>query len=244
VPSEAPEVSIPSESLPALRVLVVDDDEFNRLVFRRMLPSPPLELTMAVNGRAALDAASRDWPDVALLDLEMPVMDGYEAAGRLRKMQGPQRKPLRIIAISSNDDPRSIERALNSGCDDSLVKPAPREALGAVIAGAETPARKVEAAAGEADPVQLDADLRASLDEFLRSRRDALDELPQALAVGDREKFRRLAHKLAGSFALYGFKWAGAQCRALQDAAAQGEAADLVRRVAAVRTHLDRVEIR
>jgi PAS domain S-box-containing protein len=230
--------------LPPLKVLVVDDDEFNRLVFRRMLPSPPLELTMAVNGRAALDAAARDWPDVALLDLEMPVMDGYEAAGRLRKMQAMLKQPLRIIAISSNDDPRSMERALNSGCDDYLVKPAPRETLWAALAGAQGPAKKPAAAAGESDPVQLDADLRATLPEFLRSRREALDELPQALAAGDREKFRRLAHKLAGSFALYGFKWAGAQCRALQDAAAQGEAAELARRVSEVREYLDKVEIR
>jgi len=231
--------------LPALKVLVVDDDEFNRLVFRRMLPTPPLELTMAVNGRAALDAAKSDFPDVVLLDLEMPVMDGYEAAGRLRKLQTQLKKPLRIIAISSNDDSRSIERALNSGCDEYLVKPAPREALWAALAGSEnTPARKKEEDAHEKDPVDLDADLRATLPDFLRSRREALDELPQALAAGDREKFRRLAHKLAGSFALYGFKWAGAQCRALQDAAAQGEAADLSRRVSALRTHLDKVEIR
>ena len=231
--------------LPPLKVLVVDDDEFNRLVFRRMLPTPPLNLTMAVNGRAALDAARGDWPDVVLLDLEMPVMDGYEAAGRLRQMQGRLKKPLRIVAISSNDDPRSIERALNSGCDDYLVKPAARETLWAVLAGSEkTPARKTEEDAHERDPVNLDADLRATLPEFLRSRREALDELPQALAAGDRDKFRRLAHKLAGSFALYGFKWAGAQCRALQDAAAQGEAADLARRVSAVRSHLDKVVIR
>ena len=229
--------------LPPLKVLVVDDDEFNRLVFRRMLPSPPLMLTMAVNGRAALDAAKSDWPDVVLLDLEMPVMDGYEAAGRLRKMQGPQKKPLRIVAISSNDDTRSIERALNSGCDDYLVKPAARETLWAVLAGAESPRKAGEGAAGEGDPVRLDADLRATLPDFLRSRREALDELPQALAAGDREKFRRLAHKLAGSFALYGFKWAGAQCRALQDASAQGEAADLARRVSALRSHLDKVVI-
>jgi PAS domain S-box-containing protein len=231
-------------ALPPLKVLVVDDDEFNRLVFRRMLPSPPLMLTMAVNGRAALDAAKSDFPDVVLLDLEMPVMDGYEAAGRLRKLQSALRKPLRIIAISSNDDSRSIERALNSGCDEYLVKPAPREALWAALAGEQGPVRKAESTAGESDPVQLDADLHATLPDFLRSRREALDELPQALAAGDRDKFRRLAHKLAGSFALYGFKWAGAQCRALQDAAAQGEAADLARRVTAVRAHLDKVVIR
>jgi CheY-like chemotaxis protein len=173
----------------------------------------------------------------------MPVMDGYEAAGRLRKMQAQLHKPLRIVAISSNDDTRSIERALNSGCDDYLVKPAARETLWAVLAGAETPQRAGEKAAGESDPVRLDADLRATLPDFLRSRREALDELPQALAAGDREKFRRLAHKLAGSFALYGFQWAGAQCRALQDASAQGEAADLARRVSALRAHLDKVVI-
>ena len=230
--------------LPPLKVLVVDDDEFNRLVFRRMLPTPPLQLTMAVNGRAALDAAKADWPDVVLLDLEMPVMDGYEAAGRLRKLQAQSKKPLRIVAISSNDDSRSIERALNSGCDDYLVKPAPRETLWAVLAGAEVPNKISEKTAAENDPVDLDRDLHSTLPEFLRSRREVLDELPQALAAGDREKFRRLAHKLAGSFALYGFKWAGAQCRALQDAAAQGEAADLARRVSALRSHLDTVTIR
>src|SRR5262245_24631180 len=163
--------------LPALKVLVVDDDEFNRLVFGRMRPSPPLELTMAVNGRAALDATRGDWPDVVLLDMEMPVMDGYEAAGRLRKLQAQVKKTLRIIAISSNDDSRSIERALNSGCDDYLVKPAPRETLWAVLAGTETPNKIIEKSAAESDPVDLDRDLHASLPEFLRSRREALDEL-------------------------------------------------------------------
>jgi HPt (histidine-containing phosphotransfer) domain-containing protein len=163
---------------------------------------------------------------VVLLDLEMQ-----------------RKKPLRIVAISSNDDTRSIERALNCGCDDYLVKPAARETLWAMLAGTETPARKREEDSQEKDPVKLDADLRQTLPDFLRSRREALDELPHALAAGDREKFRRLAHKLAGSFALYGFKWAGAQCRALQDAAAQGEPADLARRVTALRAHLDNVVI-
>ena len=230
--------------LPPLKVLVVDDDEFNRLVFRRMLPSPPIEVTMAVNGRAALDAAKGEWPDVVLLDLEMPVMDGYEAAGRLRKLQGRLRKPCRIIAISSNDDPRVIERALNAGCDDYLVKPAPRETLWAVLAGTEKPRTAAATAAAKSDPVQLDADLRPTLPDFLRTRREALDELPRALAAGDRARFGRLAHKLAGSFSLYGFKWAGAQCRALKDAAEQAEAAELAQKVSAVREHLDTVEIR
>ena len=57
--------------LPPLRVLLADDDEFNRLVLRRHLPTPPLRVTIAVNGRAALNAAEGEWPDVVLMDLEI-----------------------------------------------------------------------------------------------------------------------------------------------------------------------------
>src|SRR5207237_4142809 len=122
--------------LPALSVLVVDDDEFNRLVVRRYLPSPPLSVSMAVNGLAALDAVRREWPDVILLDLEMPVMDGYEAARRLREMERSEgRKRCSIIAFSSNDDPAIIQRALGAGCDQYVVKPVPRHVLWQLLIG-------------------------------------------------------------------------------------------------------------
>src|SRR5438477_10692193 len=143
---------------------------------------------MAVNGRAALDAARADWPDVVLLDLEMPVMDGYQAAAKLRALEREGRKRLRIIAISSNDDPAIVTRALAAGCDRYLVKPAPRETLWRLLAGHEVPSAEAGIRPGvdEKDPVELDRDLRASLPEFLRSRRAALDDLAPALQAGDR----------------------------------------------------------
>jgi PAS domain S-box-containing protein len=229
----------------AQRVLVVDDDEFNRLALRHSLPTPPVELEMAVNGRAALEAARRAWPDTVLLDLEMPVMDGYDAAAALRRIERDEgRKRCTIVAISSNDEPHIVQRALAAGCDHYLVKPASREALLRILAGeAPVPAPSAPEAVAE-DAVELDADLEASLPAFLASRRKALDEMPEALANGDRARFRRLAHKLAGSFMLYRFRWAAAQCRELERRANEGGVAELRQCAAAVRAHLDSVRIR
>jgi PAS domain S-box-containing protein len=112
------------------RVLVVDDDEFNRLVLRRFLPGPAFEVEEAVNGRAALDAARRLWPDVVLLDLEMPVMDGCETASKLRQLEREgARKRCTIVAISSNDEAAVVRRALAAGCDRFQVKPVSRDTL-------------------------------------------------------------------------------------------------------------------
>jgi PAS domain S-box-containing protein len=232
------------------RVLIVDDDEFNRIVLRRFLPSPPFEVELAVNGRAALDAAKKSWPDAVLLDLEMPVMDGYETATRLRELERAEgRKRCTIVAISSNDEDAIIRRALAAGCDHYQVKPAPRETLLRLLGdqlAAQAPqfSKPPAADSSAADPVEVDADLEAALPAFLASRREALQELAQALAGGERAAAKRLAHKLAGSFSLYGFRWAAAQCKALERAAPAGDAAELGRAAAAVREHLDTVQVR
>jgi PAS domain S-box-containing protein len=255
VPAEGDERAVAfqaaREALPPLKVLVVDDDEFNRLVFRRTLPTPPLTLSMAVNGRAAIELAEREWPDAVLLDLEMPVMDGYEAARRLREMEKKgDRKRCKIIAVSSNDEREIIERAIAAGCDDYLVKPAPRETLWQMLAGTGSVFSissfldKDKETASRTDAVLLDPELHSSLPAFLDSRRKALVEAAGALGAGDRPRFRRVAHRLAGSFALYGFAWAALECQRLEREALAGNADDLARRAAALRDYLDEVEIR
>ncbi|MGE5639279.1 MAG: PAS domain S-box protein [Clostridia bacterium] len=230
------------ESLPPLKVLVVDDDEFNRLVLRRTLPHPPLRLSMAVNGRAALEAAERDWPDVVLLDLEMPVMDGYQAARLLREKQISEgREKTTIIAISSNDEQAIIDKALAAGCDHYLTKPAPREVLWRLLKSIHATGMERE---GSAEAILVDPDLEDVLPAFIESRRALLDKLLAELDAGDRAGVQRVAHKLAGSLALYNFGWASAQCRALERDAASAAPAELRERAAAVRRHLGEVPVR
>jgi PAS domain S-box-containing protein len=252
------EAAAPARPLPALRVLVVDDDEFNIAFVRSGLPSPPLEVSTAINGRAAVDAARANPPDVVFMDIEMPVMNGFEALHRLRALEagaGPQLKRRRaaVIAFSSYDDDAMRRRCRDAGFDGYLSKPAPRERiheiLHAVAAGRALPeaqgAVTVRSAStpGPGDPVLVDADIEAAMPRFLETRHALLAELRAALAAGGREEARRLAHKLAGSFSLYRFEWAAAASRALQQDAAGGDLAELARRCESLQAHLEGVTL-
>jgi CheY-like chemotaxis protein len=246
VPQERSVAGEAAPPLPALRVLVVDDDEFNRLVLRRTLPSPPLKVALAVNGRAALQYVKRHWPDFVFLDLEMPVMDGYETAARLREVEKAEgKKRCTIVAISSNDDEAIVKRALDAGCDRYLVKPASKEAIWQLLAGFDAP--KEEAPGQEAkasDPVEVSAKLRAEVPAFIASRREMLAEMRAALAAGDRPALRRLAHRLAGSYAMYGFRWAAARARQLESAAVEADPGALALGMRELEEHMERADIR
>ena len=216
----------PPQSLPGLSVLVVDDDEYNIVVLKSLLPSPPLVVRTAVNGRAALDLVSEARPDVIFLDLEMPVMGGLEAARRIRELQRALgAPPSRIAAFSAHDDDATRRQCLSAGFDLYLAKPASREEVFAVLTGqdpaaaATVGAGPAAAAAGDAR-VWIEPGLMPLMPEFLSSRRQLAHELAQAVGQGEREAIRVTAHKLAGSLAMYGFRDAGRASRALEQAAA------------------------
>jgi CheY-like chemotaxis protein/PAS domain-containing protein len=219
-------------ALPALRVLVVDDDEFNVLFMRANLPAPPLVVDTAINGRAALDAARARAPDVVFMDLEMPVLDGFEALAGLRRLEAAAgRRPAVVIAFSSYDDEATRRRCLEAGFDGYLTKPAPRERIHELIARA--------AGMPAAQAVVLDPELAAHLPAFVASRKALVDELARALAGGERAAARRLSHKLAGSLSLYGFHWAAGAARAIHREAESGELAALAAACAELRHHLE-----
>ena len=242
-------------ALPPMRVLLVDDDEYNLLIVRRFLPAPPFTVDTAINGRVALSAAELQWPDVVLMDLDMPVMGGLEAVGRLRELQRRRLEPAcLIVALSSHDDDETRERALAAGFDDYLTKPVTREIVQglllehhAVIGAPPAPAAAQVAdapPADPADPVQVDAEIEPILADFLASRRALVGQLVAAADGGDRGEVRRIAHLLAGSFALYGFAWAGERARWLERNFSE-VAPEAVRTAGGeLLHHLDTVEVR
>ena len=114
-------------------ILVVEDQEDNRQILRDLLGNAGYELTEAENGEEALTAVAKRRPDLILMDIQLPVMDGYEATRRIRT--NPDLKSVPIIAVTSYSLAGDESKALAAGCDGYVSKPySPRELLAKVRA--------------------------------------------------------------------------------------------------------------
>lgn len=102
-------------------VLVVDDNRSNREMLERRLERYGLRVLTATHGGEALAACAEHEVDTVLLDIMMPVMDGFEALRRIKR--DPELRHLPVIMLSSLDDPQSITRCIQQGADDHLPKP-------------------------------------------------------------------------------------------------------------------------
>ncbi len=113
-----------------LSILVADDNKTNQLIVKSMLKSASVALTFAENGLEALNKYSEIGPDLILMDMSMPQMDGLEATHAIRKIEGEQTAGYcPIIALTANALPQDRERCLNAGMDDFLSKPINKQAL-------------------------------------------------------------------------------------------------------------------
>jgi len=103
------------------KILLVEDNEMNRDMLSRRLVRNGFEIVMAVNGQEGLDLASSENPDLILLDMSLPVLDGWEAARRLKADAATAKIP--VIALTAHAMMQDKEKALAAGCDDFDTKP-------------------------------------------------------------------------------------------------------------------------
>ena len=128
------------------RVLVVDDNEDAAEMLNGMLLARGHQVAVAHNGEDALRTAATFNPQVGLLDLSMPGLDGYELAARLRAM--PQFRDMLLVAITGWGQEEDRRRALAAGFDAHLTKPADPVAIAALLATVGTVPRTRDSAAG------------------------------------------------------------------------------------------------
>jgi two-component system cell cycle response regulator DivK len=113
------------------RILVVEDQEDNRQILRDLLGSVGFEMIEANDGQAALAAAKAHRPDLILMDIQLPVLDGYEATRRLKA--DPELRKIPIIVVTSYALSGDEGKARAAGCDAYVTKPySPRQLLATI----------------------------------------------------------------------------------------------------------------
>ncbi len=256
--AEAPSPRAGAPRLAGLRVLIVDDNANNRQIASELLADEGAQVDVAADGAqgvAAVAAARPDY-DAVLMDVQMPVMDGYAATQAIRRELG--RTALPIVAMTANALPADREACLAAGMNDHVGKPFDLDALVATLrrvagragaatsptgdAGASAAAPAVCAASAATTSARLDVDaalarigghrgayvrmLRGSLTDIAASA-DALDA---HLAAGRGDDAGRLMHTMKGLAATIGavaLSALAARCERSLDARAPGDAGEV-----------------
>jgi two-component system cell cycle response regulator DivK len=113
------------------RILIVEDTEDNRQILRDLLTAAGYELIEAVDGAAGVAMAAKHKPDLVLMDIQLPLVDGYEATRRIKA--DPDLRHIPVVAVTSYALSGDEEKARAAGCDGYIAKPfSPRQLLAKV----------------------------------------------------------------------------------------------------------------
>jgi signal transduction histidine kinase/CheY-like chemotaxis protein len=199
--------------LAGARILLVEDNPLNQELARDLLNRAGIVISIAGDGREALDILERERFDAVLMDCQMPVMDGYEATRALRRR--PELQALPVIAMTANAMAGDRQKVLDAGMNDHVAKPIRVDDLFATLARWVRPAPP--APAPEALPAPLDERVGLAsvmgdealyhrlLRMFSERETDFVDRFRRACATGDRDAATRFAHDLksvAGSLGM------------------------------------------
>ena len=118
-------VSIEGDAMP--KVLLVEDNEMNRDMLSRRLVRRGYEVVFAVDGQQGIDMAASERPDIILMDLSLPVIDGWEATRRVKAQAATRNIPIIGLTAHAMSDDR--DKAIDAGCDEYDTKPVELERL-------------------------------------------------------------------------------------------------------------------
>jgi two-component system cell cycle response regulator DivK len=103
------------------KILLVEDNEMNRDMLSRRLVRKGYEVIMALDGRQAVELAAAEHPDLILMDMSLPVIDGWEATRQVKA--APATRAIPVIALTAHAMAGDREKAIQAGCDDYDTKP-------------------------------------------------------------------------------------------------------------------------
>ncbi len=188
-----------------LHILLVEDNEDNRTLIGFYLNKTEHQIDIAENGEVAVEKFKANRYDLVLMDIQMPVLDGYSATAQIRAYELQHylaRTP--ILALTAYALKEEMEKCLKVGCDAHLTKPIKKDRLLAVI----NEYSLVKPAADQVDAAEpqlnIDPELLPLIPNYLKNRENDIVAMQQALNEDDFELIHRLGHSMKGSGGGYG----------------------------------------
>lgn len=238
------------------RLLIAEDSEDNLFLLRAYLKQTDLELDEAENGQVAFEKYKFAPYDLVLMDVNMPVMDGYSATRAIREWEGAHGAPNRpILALTANARQSDTEKSLDAGCTAHLTKPIEKATLlEAIETHLSSSFRASTPSTGQAQqPAEIPRDqnivvrpapgMEAAVPRYLQSRRNEIAVLKAALEGNDFKQIKTLGHNMKGTGKGYGLPELSDLGKRLEDAALGGKAGEIANQIAAVEHYLSCVEI-
>jgi CheY-like chemotaxis protein len=243
-----------------MRILVAEDSPINLLLIEKYLKYPSFEIDTARDGAVALAKFQSGAYDLVLMDLQMPVMDGYEATRSMRAWEAEhQKSPTPILALTAHAFKEEEQKSLAAGCNAHLIKPIRKPDLLKAIelhtGGTSTtsPGAAGQQAGGENSTTPLStsgairvrppAGIEEAIPLFLDITRQDLQSLYDALRTQDYSKIRFIGHDLKGSGGGYGFDEISSLGKFIEEAAKRSDGEEIGKHVSALADYLNRVEV-
>ncbi|OPX22954.1 MAG: hypothetical protein B1H02_05515 [Candidatus Latescibacteria bacterium 4484_107] len=230
---EVPESTPESETTPTIesgangrpRILLAEDNAINQKLAILLLEKKGWRVAAASDGKEALQALESESFDLILMDVQMPIMGGFEATEAIRKKENGTGAHIPIVAMTANAMKGEREKCLEAGMDDYVAKPINAKELYATIErmmdGRPQPPAGLEPAGGSDNPREVarldlstvidavDGDkelLKELAESFVEDSTGQLEELRESLELGDAEQIGRKAHRLKGAVGNFGAK--------------------------------------
>ncbi|MBF0459424.1 MAG: response regulator [Nitrospirae bacterium] len=257
--------AIKYDDLNPVKILLVEDYAQNRMLILTYLKNTPFKIDTAEDGAVALSKFIAGSYDIVLMDIQMPVMDGLQATGEIRRYEKIRGlKPVPIVALTANALDDDVKKSHAAGCNAHLSKPIKKLTLMETIIKLTNPrfdavphvkpvpapkAGETIAKAGETDAdavsmtVHIDPDLKDIIPDFLEEVARFVNEIRVSLTGGDLNVARKIGHNLKGAGGGYGFEVITRIGAEIENAAKEGNPDKIPRLLDELSNYIENVQI-